>query len=92
MSVKSQPGNVKYVDESCQTLSTGDIVITKIHYKEEQDKVKEKVLTSSPKKWFLKKKKKRNFHYWKCLQTMVYKRNELGFLPAATYYLYLFLY
>lgn len=50
MSVKSQPGNVKYVDESCQTLSTGDIVITKIHYKEEQDKVKEKVLTSSPKK------------------------------------------
>ncbi|KAG4068952.1 hypothetical protein HA402_005100 [Bradysia odoriphaga] len=48
--VRSQPGNVSYVDGSVQTLSTGDIVITKIHYKEEQDKVKEKVLTSSPKK------------------------------------------
>ena len=34
-------------DAACQTLSTGDIVITKIFFKEDQDK-QEKVLISSP--------------------------------------------
>ncbi|GAB0089948.1 5'-Nucleotidase, C-terminal [Sergentomyia squamirostris] len=37
-------------DEACQTLSTGDIVITKIFFKEDQEKAQEKILTSSPKK------------------------------------------
>ena len=35
-------------DVSCQTLSTGDIVITKIHFQEDQDK-QSKILISSPK-------------------------------------------
>lgn len=34
----------------CQTLSTGDIVITKMYFQEEQDKLNEKVITASPKK------------------------------------------
>lgn len=34
-------------EAGCQTLSTGDIVITKIFFKEEQDKKPEKTLTSS---------------------------------------------
>ena len=38
------------IDEACQTLSTGDIVITKIFFKEELEKSNQKVLTSSPKK------------------------------------------
>lgn len=38
------------VDGACQTLSTGDIVITKVFFKEEQDRTNQKVLTSSPKK------------------------------------------
>ncbi|XP_059613250.1 uncharacterized protein LOC132259574 [Phlebotomus argentipes] len=37
-------------DEACQTLSTGDIVITKIFFKEDQEKAQEKILTSSLKK------------------------------------------
>ncbi|XP_055690856.1 uncharacterized protein LOC129794210 isoform X2 [Lutzomyia longipalpis] len=37
-------------DEACQTLSTGDIVITKIFFKEDQEKAQEKILTSTPKK------------------------------------------
>lgn len=38
------------VDGSCQTLSTGDIVITKVFFKEEKDRSNQKVLISSPKK------------------------------------------
>lgn len=38
------------IDEGCQTLSTGDIVITKIYFKEDQEKGPEKVIVSSPKK------------------------------------------
>lgn len=38
------------VDATCQTLSTGDIVITKVFFKEEVDKANQKVLLSSPKK------------------------------------------
>uniref|UniRef100_A0A034WED4 Exonuclease 3'-5' domain-containing protein 1 n=1 Tax=Bactrocera dorsalis TaxID=27457 RepID=A0A034WED4_BACDO len=41
---------VKLVDAASQTLSTGDIVITKIFFQDEQGKPKEKVLTSSPKR------------------------------------------
>lgn len=37
-------------EAGCQTLSTGDIVITKIFFKEEQDKKPEKTLTSSGKR------------------------------------------
>lgn len=37
-------------DEASQTLSTGDIVITKIYFKENQDKVEEKTLVPSAKK------------------------------------------
>ncbi|XP_053684664.1 uncharacterized protein LOC128734470 [Sabethes cyaneus] len=37
-------------EAACQTLSTGDIVITKIFFKEELDKKSEKTLTSSPKR------------------------------------------
>lgn len=37
-------------DEASQTLSTGDIVITKIYFKENQDKVEEKTLVPSYKK------------------------------------------
>lgn len=42
-------------DESCQTLSTGNIVITNIFFTEEAEKNQEKVLTSSPKKEMQKK-------------------------------------
>lgn len=42
--------HVQKRDEACQTLSTGDIVITKIFFTEDQDKAQEKTLTSSPKK------------------------------------------
>lgn len=38
------------VDKACQTLSTGDIVITKIFFKEDQDKGPEKVILSSTNK------------------------------------------
>lgn len=38
------------IDEACQTLSTGDIVITKIFFKEDQDKTPEKVILSSTNK------------------------------------------
>ncbi|XP_067631476.1 uncharacterized protein egl [Eurosta solidaginis] len=41
---------VKLIDSTTQTLSTGDIVITKIFFQDEQGKPKEKVLTSSPKR------------------------------------------
>lgn len=41
---------VKVVDTASQTLSTGDIVITKIIFEDEHEKAKEKVLTSSPKR------------------------------------------
>lgn len=37
-------------DEASQTLSTGDIVITKIYFKENQDKVEEKTLVPTQKK------------------------------------------
>lgn len=37
-------------DQACQTLSTGDIVITKIYFIEDQEKGKEKIMTPSPKK------------------------------------------
>jgi hypothetical protein len=37
-------------EAACQTLSTGDIVITKIYFKEDQDKQPEKVITSSPRR------------------------------------------
>lgn len=42
--------NLVGIDEGCQTLSTGDIVITKIYFKEDQEKGPEKVIISSPKK------------------------------------------
>lgn len=38
------------LDAACQTLSTGDIVITKIFFKEDQEKGPERVIISSPKK------------------------------------------
>lgn len=38
------------IDEECQTLSTGDIVITKIYFSKDQDEAPEKVIMSSPKK------------------------------------------
>lgn len=39
------------VDAACQTLSTGDIVITRIFFTEdEKEKEKERTITSSPKK------------------------------------------
>lgn len=38
------------IDEASQTLSTGDIVITKIFFKEDQDKEPEKVILSSTNK------------------------------------------
>lgn len=41
---------IEKADASSQTLSTGDIVITKIFFQEEQEKAKEKVLTSSPRR------------------------------------------
>lgn len=37
-------------DEGSQTLSTGDIVITKIYFKENQEKGEEKTLVPSQKK------------------------------------------
>jgi hypothetical protein len=37
------------IDEACQTLSTGDIVITKIFFKEDQDEAAEKVILSTRK-------------------------------------------
>ena len=43
-------GQVKLIDAASQTLSTGDIVITKIIFEDEHEKAKEKVLTSSPKR------------------------------------------
>ncbi|XP_075169853.1 egl_like_exo domain-containing protein [Haematobia irritans] len=43
-------GQVKMIDAASQTLSTGDIVITKIIFEDEHEKAKEKVLTSSPKR------------------------------------------
>lgn len=45
-----EKGQVKMVDAASQTLSTGDIVITKIIFEDEHEKAKEKVLTSSPKR------------------------------------------
>ncbi|XP_065370566.1 uncharacterized protein egl [Calliphora vicina] len=48
--VNSDKGQVKMNDAASQTLSTGDIVITKIIFEDEHDKAKEKVLTSSPKR------------------------------------------
>lgn len=42
--------NESKIDAACQTLSTGDIVITKIFFKEDQVKGPEKVIVSSPKK------------------------------------------
>ncbi|KAM7345279.1 egl_like_exo domain-containing protein isoform 1-T2 [Cochliomyia hominivorax] len=48
--VNSDKGQVKMIDAASQTLSTGDIVITKIIFEDEHDKAKEKVLTSSPKR------------------------------------------
>lgn len=47
--------NTNKKDESCQTLSTGNIVITNIFFNEEAEKNQEKVLTSSPKKEMQKK-------------------------------------
>lgn len=35
-----QPENVRYVDAGTQTLSTGDVAVTKLHFKEEQSKRK----------------------------------------------------
>ncbi|KAK7864898.1 hypothetical protein R5R35_001987 [Gryllus longicercus] len=43
--------NVMSLDVACQTLSTGDIVITRIFFTEEE-KEREKTLTSSPKREF----------------------------------------
>lgn len=37
-------------DVGCQTLSTGDIVIMKVHFKEDQEKGSERVIVSSPKR------------------------------------------
>lgn len=48
--VNSNKGQVKMIDAASQTLSTGDIVITKIIFEDEHEKAKEKVLTSSPKR------------------------------------------
>lgn len=42
--------NVANREEASQTLSTGDIVITKIYFKENQDKGEEKTLVPSQKK------------------------------------------
>lgn len=50
MDVWSSSGKRKVTDEGCQTLSTGDIVITKMYFQEDQDKMSEKVITASPKK------------------------------------------
>ncbi|XP_055319841.1 uncharacterized protein LOC129577220 [Sitodiplosis mosellana] len=41
--------NVK-LDAGCQTLSTGDIVIMKVYFKEDQEKGTERVIVSSPKR------------------------------------------
>ncbi|XP_037820577.1 uncharacterized protein LOC119609745 [Lucilia sericata] len=49
-SVNSDKGQVKMIDAASQTLSTGDIVITKIIFEDEHEKAKEKVMTSSPKR------------------------------------------
>ncbi|XP_017472530.1 PREDICTED: uncharacterized protein LOC108363624 [Rhagoletis zephyria] len=48
--VNNEKKAVKSIDSASQTLSTGDIVITKIFFQDEQGKPKEKVLTSSPKR------------------------------------------
>lgn len=48
--VWSSSGKRKVADEGCQTLSTGDIVITKMYFQEDLDKMSEKVITASPKK------------------------------------------
>ncbi|XP_054740196.1 uncharacterized protein LOC129245821 [Anastrepha obliqua] len=48
--VTNEKKALKLVDAASQTLSTGDIVITKIFFQDEQGKQKEKVLTSSPKR------------------------------------------
>lgn len=45
-----EKGQVKMIDAASQTLSTGDIVITKIIFEDEHEKAKEKVMTSSPKR------------------------------------------
>lgn len=37
-------------DAGCQTLSTGDIVIMKVYFKEDPDKGSERVIVSSPKR------------------------------------------
>lgn len=37
-------------DVGSQTLSTGDIVIMKVYFKEDQDKGSERVIVSSPKR------------------------------------------
>lgn len=49
-SVNVDKGQMKLTDATTQTLSTGDIVITKIIFEDEHEKAKEKVLTSSPKR------------------------------------------
>lgn len=49
-SVNVDKGQIKMIDAASQTLSTGDIVITKIIFEDEHEKAKEKVLTSSPKR------------------------------------------
>lgn len=38
------------LDVGCQTLSTGDIVIMKVHFKEDSDKGSERVIVPSPKR------------------------------------------
>lgn len=44
-----QSGNNKS-DAGSQTLSTGDIVIMKVYFKEDQEKGPERVIVSSPKR------------------------------------------
>lgn len=44
------PPKAEMKEAGCQTLSTGDIVITKIFFKEEQDKKPEKTLSGSAKR------------------------------------------
>lgn len=48
----SPPSNIQSLhnkDAGCQTLSTGDIVIMKVYFKEDQEKG-ERVIVSSPKR------------------------------------------
>jgi exonuclease 3'-5' domain-containing protein 1 len=49
-----------HADVACQTLSTGDIVITRIFFIEEE-KEREKTLTSSPKRGSLSQKHSASF-------------------------------